>query len=59
MLDAAYQIAARAGASRRAAVSANDMNLAWQASSAAAGALMLLDRALADFDRLSGPPRIP
>ena len=59
MLDAAYQIAGRAGASRRAAVSANDMNLAWQASSAAAGALMLLDRALADLDRLSGPPRIP
>lgn len=59
MLDAACQMAARAGASRRAAVSANDMNLAWQASSAAAGALMLLDRALADLDRLSGPPRIP
>jgi hypothetical protein len=59
MLDAAYQMAARAGASRRAAVSANDMNLAWQASSAAAGALMLLDRARADLIRLSDPPRIP
>ncbi|MCA1649201.1 MAG: hypothetical protein LC753_02650 [Acidobacteria bacterium] len=59
MLDAAYQMAARAGALRRAAVSANDMNLAWQASSAAAGALMLLDRARVDLDRLTAPPRIP
>ena len=35
---------------------ANDMTLAWQASSAAAGALLLLDRAREELQRLSTPP---
>ena len=40
-------------ATRRNAVSAKDMKLAWDAASAAAGALMLLDRAAQELDRLT------
>jgi hypothetical protein len=32
------------------------MTLAWEASSAAAGALMLLERAAQELDRLTAPP---
>jgi hypothetical protein len=53
---AAFQMAARAAATRRNAVSSNDMALAWDASSAAAGALMLLERADQELGRLTTPP---
>jgi hypothetical protein len=55
-MRAALQMAARAASIRRNAVSSKDMKLAWDASSAAAGALMLVDHALAELDRLTTPP---
>jgi len=55
---AAFQMASRAAASRRNAVSSNDTQLAWDAASAAAGAVMLLERATEEHDRrTSQPPR--
>ena len=53
---AAFQMARRATSARRTAVSSRDMKLAWEASSAAAGALMLLQRAGEELDRLTSPP---
>jgi hypothetical protein len=53
---AAFQMARRATSARRTAVSSRDMTLAWEASSAAAGALMLLQRAGEELDRLTSPP---
>jgi hypothetical protein len=47
----------RAAATRTRAITADDMTLAWQASSAAAGALLLVDRARDELDRLTSPPR--
>ena len=47
----------RAAQTRRNAVESNDMAIAWEASSAAAGALMTLERALDDINRLTSPPR--
>jgi hypothetical protein len=55
-MRAAFQMARRAASVRRNAVSSQDMKLAWDASSAAAGALMLVDHALAELDRLTTPP---
>lgn len=55
-IGSALQMARRAAAIRRNAVSSRDMKLAWDASSAAAGALMLVDHALAELDRLTTPP---
>lgn len=49
----AFHLARRAAAARRHAVSSNDMSLARDASSAAAGALMLLERADEELDRLT------
>jgi hypothetical protein len=56
LLASAFQMALRAVDTRMTAVTGNDMNLAWQASSAAAGALLLLDRARDELQRLSIPP---
>jgi hypothetical protein len=56
LLVSAFQMAMRAVDTRVNAVSANDMSLAWQASSAAAGALLLLDRARDELQRLTVPP---
>lgn len=53
LFRAAFQMASRAASSRRNAVSSNDTKLAWDAASAAAGALMLLDRAAEELDRLT------
>jgi hypothetical protein len=55
-MGAAFQMARRAASIRQNAVSSRDMKLAWDASSAAAGALMLVDHALAELDRLTTPP---
>jgi len=56
LLQNAFQMAARAIEIRMKAIGTNDMSLAWQASSAAAGALLMLDRARDDIQRLTSPP---
>ena len=56
-LRAAAGMAARASATRVEAVRSGSMDLAWQASSAAAGALLMLDQAVADLRRLTHAPR--
>jgi hypothetical protein len=56
LFAAAFQMARRAASGRRNAILSGDMKLAWDASSAAAGALMLLDRARTELDRLTTPP---
>lgn len=58
MLDTAAKMAARAAGTRRKAVESTDMAIAWEASSAAAGALMMFERALDDINRLTSPPQI-
>jgi hypothetical protein len=55
LFRAAFQMATRAATDRRNAVSSTDTKLEWDAASAAAGALMLLDRAGEELDRLSAP----
>jgi len=54
---AAFQMGRQAVSARRHAVSSKDMKLAWDAASAAAGAVMLRDRASQELDRLTTPPR--
>ncbi len=56
LLTSTLQMATRAVSSRRNAVSSGNMSLAWEASSAAAGALMLFENAGAELDRLTTPP---
>ncbi len=56
LFTAALQMAKRAASTRRTAVLSGNMSLAWEASSAAAGALLLLDRAGDELDRLTAPP---
>lgn len=56
LFGGALQMAARAAASRRNALSSRDQALEWEAASAAAGALMLLDRASEELARLTSPP---
>ncbi len=58
LFSSALQMAAQAAAMRQKAIQATSMELAWQASSAAAGALMMFERANAELDRLSSPPRL-
>jgi hypothetical protein len=59
LLKDAIQLASRAAASRLRAVATADMPTAWEASSAAAGALMLLDRASGDLKTLQALPKAP
>jgi hypothetical protein len=56
MLVSATQLAIRAAASRQMAVKTADMNTAWEASAAAAGALLMLERAQEDLRKLMTPP---
>ncbi|HEY7059495.1 MAG TPA: hypothetical protein VH458_23330 [Vicinamibacterales bacterium] len=56
LLSSATQLASRAVASRQQAVSSGDMHPAWEAASAAAGALMLIDRASEELQRLIKVP---
>lgn len=56
LMVSAAQLAAQAVAVRRDAVTSGAMDRAWQASSAAAGALMLLDRARKDLASALVPP---
>jgi hypothetical protein len=57
MLTAAATMAARAASERRAAVKAGDMQGAWGASSAAAGALLMIEQALTEMTRALEPPQ--
>ncbi len=58
VLTSAVQLATNAVRLRRTAVVSGDMQKAWDASAAAAGALMLLERARADVVQLVQPPRV-
>ena len=58
LMVSAAQMAANAVAVRREAILANDMNRAWNASSAAAGALMLGAKARTDILALLSPPKL-
>jgi len=56
MLQTATTLAARAASVRHDAIRTGNMDTAWQASSAAAGSLMLLDRAIAELRRITKEP---
>ena len=56
LLVSAMQLAVRAASSRQLAIKSADMNTAWEASAAAAGALIMLERALDDLRKLTTPP---
>lgn len=58
LLISAVQLAENAGRIRREATLAGDIARAWDASSAAAGALMLGARARTDIHGLLGPPQL-
>ena len=53
LLAAAFHMVRQAATLRTAAVSSNDIKLAWDASAAAAGALTLGEQALEELDRLT------
>jgi hypothetical protein len=56
LLASAFEMAIRAANDRMAAIRGNDMAVAWRASSAAAGALLLFDRARDELRNLMVPP---
>jgi hypothetical protein len=58
LLVSAVQLAGNAAQIRREATLASDMTRAWDASSAAAGALMLGARARSDIQTLLRPPQL-
>jgi hypothetical protein len=58
LIVSAVQLSANAGQMRRDAVMAGDMNRAWNASSAAAGALMLGDKARLDILAIVQRPQL-
>jgi hypothetical protein len=58
LLHSALQLATRAAQGRRQAALAGDMQQAWQASSAASGALMLFERANEELQRLTKAPTL-
>jgi hypothetical protein len=58
LLTAASSLATRAASTRKKAITSGDMPAAWEASSAAAGALMMLERAAEDLKRLTERPQL-
>ena len=58
LAGSALQLAGNAVRTRRSAISSGDLNTAWEASSAAAGALLLLDRITEDLERALQPPSL-
>jgi len=56
LFTSTLQMAKRAASARRDAISSGNMALAWEASSAAAGALLLFQNASDELDRLTTPP---
>lgn len=59
LLRQAFTLAARAARGRYEAVRDGDLRAAWDAAASAAGALMLFDRAAAEFDRALREPQLP
>lgn len=59
LLRQASTLAARAARGRYEAVRDGDLRAAWNAAASAAGALMLFDRAAAEFDRALREPQLP
>ena len=55
-LTSAFQLAGQAIAARQTAIRTANMDTAWRASSAAAGALLMYARANEELQRLSAPP---
>lgn len=58
LLTAACSLASRAATSRLQAIASGEMPAAWEAASAASGALMMLERADEDLNRLTDRPRL-
>ena len=58
MFANAVQMALRAATSRRLAITSTDMTTAWEASSAAAGALLMFERAREELGKLNTPPTL-
>lgn len=58
LLKTASGLATRAASIRRKAVTSGEMSVAWEASSAASGALMMLERADEDLKRLIERPEL-
>jgi hypothetical protein len=58
MLISAFQLAAQAIASRQTAIRTMSMETAWQASSAAAGALLMFERVNEELVKLAAPPQL-
>lgn len=58
LLIGAWQFAERALKARHEAISLGNLNTAWEASSAAAGALMMLSRAQSEIRALLEPPQL-
>ena len=58
LLRSAMQFAVQAAEGRQRAVMSGQMNQAWEAASAASGALMFLERAAEELKQLSQPPAI-
>lgn len=58
LFAAVSQMAVRAAERRRAAVVSGDLQIAWDASAAAAGALLTFERALDDLKRFSELPQL-
>jgi hypothetical protein len=56
MLTSAFQMAAQAVSARQNAIRTANMDVAWRASSAAAGALLMFDRAREELQKLAAPP---
>jgi hypothetical protein len=58
MLNTASGLAVRAATARRRAVASGEMPAAWEASSAASGALMMLERAGEELKRMAERPQL-
>lgn len=58
ILTSALQMAESAARLRQDAILSGDLKRAWDASAAAAGSLMLADRARADLERILQPPQL-
>lgn len=58
MLMSAFQMASQAIATRQTAIRTMNMETAWQAASAAAGALLMFERVNEELGRLATPPQM-
>ena len=58
MLMSAFQMASQAIATRQTAIRTMNMETAWQAASAAAGALLMFERVNEELSRLVSPPQL-